>query len=104
MSSHTIQSETQKLTLDPVNQCVRVRDREVPVTKREFDVLHYLMRHSSRLVSDTELLEVVWGSNDVIGTTALRSVIKRLRRKIEDDPKQPRYIMTIWGRGYRFRE
>jgi two-component system, OmpR family, KDP operon response regulator KdpE len=91
-----------ELVLDSTAHRVWLGIHEIMLTPREFAVLAYLVRYAGRLVTDTELLSVVWGSDEVIGNAALRSVIKRLRRKLGDDPKSPRYITTVWGHGYRF--
>ncbi len=89
------------LVFDLAGQRVWKGEHELRLTQREFDVLHYLARHAGRLVSTNEILDEVWGVEADVGDVALRTVIKRLRRKLGDDPKQPRYIVTIWGRGYR---
>lgn len=91
-----------ELVLDHVAHRVWLGVEEILLTPREFSVLAYLVQYAGRLVTDTELLSVVWGSDEVIGDAALRTVIKRLRRKLGDDPKRPRYITTVWGHGYRF--
>lgn len=75
---------------------------EISFTRREFAVLTYFAQHIGRLVSDLELIRAVWGQDEKMSDAALRSVIKRLRRKLGDDPRQPRYIATVWGQGYRF--
>lgn len=90
------------LTIDLGACRVWLRMEEVKLTPREFDVLLYLAENAGRLVTSNELLDAVWGTKAVIGDAALRTVIMRLRRKLGDDPQHPRYIFTVWGRGYRF--
>ncbi len=90
------------LVVDSAAHRVWLGVEEIRLTPREFAVLSYLMRYAGRLVTDTEMLSSIWGSDAVIGDAALRTVIKRLRRKLGDDPRQPRYISTVWGHGYRF--
>lgn len=90
------------LTLDTSAQRVWLGHDELSLTAREFAVLRYLVHQPGCLITTSELLSAIWGTDQVIGDTALRTVIKRLRRKLGDDPKQPRYIITVWGRGYRF--
>lgn len=92
------------LKLDLAAQRAWLGPQELDLTAREFAVLGHLVRHPGALVTTSELLSAIWGSDDVIGDTALRTVIKRLRRKLGDDPRQPRYIITVWGRGYRFQQ
>jgi DNA-binding response OmpR family regulator len=92
------------LVLDSAARRVWLGVEEIRLTPREFAVLSYLVQYAGRIVTDTEMLSSIWGSDAVIGDAALRSVIKRLRRKLGDDPRHPRYIITVWGRGYRFEE
>lgn len=72
-------------------------------SRRELDILHYLQRNSSRPVSRDELLEQVWGYQqaDAIETRTVDIHIAKLRRKIEEDPKQPKWLVTVRGEGYR---
>lgn len=80
-------------------------DSEQPhqFTRREIDILHYLQQHAERPVSREELLEKVWGYRqpESIETRTVDIHIAKLRRKIETDPKQPRFLLTIRGEGYR---
>lgn len=94
--------EIGELVLDLENRCAWLNSNEINFTRLEFAVLAYFAQHIGRLVSDLELIQAVWGQDGKTGDAALRSVIKRLRRKLGDDPRQPRYITTIWGQGYRF--
>jgi two-component system response regulator RegX3 len=72
-------------------------------TRREIDILHYLQANPERPVSREELLEKVWGYRqpEAIETRTVDIHIAKLRRKIEPDPKQPRYLVTLRGEGYR---
>ena len=74
----------------------------VELTAMEFDLLAYLMRHAGRVFTRLELLEALRGSAHECFERAIDSHIKRLRRKIEPDPKEPTYIQTVFGVGYRF--
>ncbi|MFG3558829.1 response regulator transcription factor [Micromonospora sp. NPDC047557] len=79
----------------------RLHGRELALTLREFDLLAHLMRHPTRAFKRTELLERVWGWN--FGDQSTVTVhVRRLREKIEDDPAEPRRIVTVWGVGYRY--
>jgi two-component system KDP operon response regulator KdpE len=92
----------QHLIFDPASRRVWLKDEELTLTPREFDVLLYLVSRAGCLVTSAELLNAVWGSSDVIGNAALRTVIKRLRCKLGDHPQKPRYISNVHGQGYRF--
>jgi DNA-binding response OmpR family regulator len=77
-------------------------DNEVALTLREFDLLHFLARHPGQAFSRGELLQRVWGAGFDGYEHTVNSHINRLRTKIEDDPREPRCIVTVWGVGYRF--
>jgi DNA-binding response OmpR family regulator len=94
------------LTLGPtvVNFQTRVarRDgRDLRLTHREFEILRYLAERPARVVHRDELLREVWGYPDVPATRSVDHAIARLRKKIEADPHQPRFIHTAQGSGYR---
>jgi DNA-binding response OmpR family regulator len=77
-----------------------VGGRECHLTHREFEVLRYLAEREGRVVSRSELLREVWGYLDMPNTRAVDHAIARLRKKIEFDPHQPRFIQTVHGDGY----
>jgi DNA-binding response OmpR family regulator len=76
-------------------------NRELSLTDREFEILRHLAGREGRLVTRTELLQLVWGYKEAPLTRTVDSFIFRLRRKIEPDPHHPRYIRTAHGDGYR---
>jgi len=77
-------------------------ERQVPLTLREFDLLAFLARHPGRTFAREELLRRVWGSGFDGYEHTVNSHINRVRNKVEDDPREPRRIVTVWGVGYRF--
>ncbi len=72
------------------------------LTLREFDLLHFLLRHPGQAFSRRELLQRVWGAGFDGFEHTVNSHINRLRTKIEDDPRDPKRVVTVWGVGYRF--
>ena len=76
----------------------------LPLTLREFDLLLFLLRHRGRTFARADLLQQVWGEGFDGYEHTVNSHINRLRAKIEDDPREPRRIVTVWGVGYRFDE
>ena len=70
------------------------------MTAREFEVLRVFVQHPRQVFSREHLFELVWGSHG--DRSAVSAYISRVREKIEDDPADPRYIVTVWGAGYRF--
>lgn len=94
--------EAGPLRLDADKYVVTVNGEIVDLTPREFELLHYLLRHMDRVVSRDQLLDRVWGY-EYAGDTRLVDVhISHLRDKIEADPKAPQYIKTVRGVGYKF--
>ena len=94
--------ELSDLAIDPVARQVFVRDEEVQLTHREFDVLLFLARHPGQAFSRNQLMDAVWQYSFYTDTSTVTVHIRRLRSKIEVDPAQPRHIQTVWGVGYRF--
>lgn len=80
------------------------RGEPVHLTPTEFAIMHHLMRHKGRPVTHRKLLNSVWGSEFHDNVEYLRTYMRQLRKKIEDDPTRPRYILTEPYVGYRFRE
>lgn len=88
-------------TLDPQAQVVYKGEAAIPLSELEARLLQALLRRPDQAVGKMELYAEVWGHGGY-DANALNVYISRLRRKIEDDPQQPRYIQTVWGLGYRF--
>jgi DNA-binding response OmpR family regulator len=90
------------VSLDLDRGTARLRNTEVSLTPIELELLHYMMMHAGRLLERETLLRDVWGY-DYFGKTNLVDVaIRRLREKIEADPSNPVYLLTVRGQGYRF--
>ena len=92
------------LEIDTASRKVELAGRSVHLTAKEFDLLVHFARHPGRVYSRAELLDSVWGYAYEGYEHTVNSHINRLRTKIEDDPSQPRFILTVWGVGYRFAE
>ena len=90
------------LCIDLTRRRVSVEGRGVELTAKEFDLLHYFARHPGRVYTRTQLLDKVWGYGHQGYEHTVNSHINRLRSKIESNPSKPRFIVTVWGVGYRF--
>ena len=88
------------LTVEYAQQRVTVGEREVVLSQREYRLLAALAQRARRIVPQDTLLEYVWGKAYVGDNHLLQVTINRLRRKLEPDPDQPRYILTRVGIGY----
>lgn len=96
--------EAGDIHIDTARRQVRVSGREVVLTAREFDLLLHFASHPGQVFSRMQLLEKVWGYHYEGYEHTVNSHINRLRAKIEQNPAEPRYILTVWGVGYRFSE
>jgi two-component system KDP operon response regulator KdpE len=92
------------LMLDPDRHRVEKMGQEVRLTPKEFEMLRFLMENPGRPVPHNRLLTSIWGSEYGNEREYLRVLISQLRKKIEDDPARPAYILTESHVGYRFRE
>ena len=90
------------LRVDLAARVVRLRDEEIHLTPLEYKLLVTLMKHAGKVLTHRFLLREVWGPHDAQENHYLRVFVASLRRKLEDDPAWPRYILTEQGVGYRF--
>lgn len=93
-----------QLELDPVKYRVLKNGRPIHLTPKEFEMLHYLMMHAGEPIPHARLLKSVWGPEYGNELEYLRTFIRQLRMKIEDEPRNPRYLLTEPYVGYRFNE
>lgn len=91
---------TGELTIDYSQHLVMLAEKEVTLTPTEYAIIAYLAQNMGRIVTQDLLLEHVWGAEYLGESHMLQVNINRLRRKLEDDPSQPRYILTKVGVGY----
>lgn len=94
--------ESKDLTIDFEARRVTVRDRDVHLTPKEYDVLKHLVANQGKPLTHRRLLQAVWGPDYGEETESLRVVINQLRKKLEADPARPKYIVTEPWVGYRF--
>ena len=84
-----------------IRHVVSVNDDVITLPLKQFDLLEYLMRNSGRVLTRGQLIDRVWGADYVGDTKTLDVHVKRLRTKIEPDPANPRYLITVRGLGYK---
>ena len=92
------------IELDPARRLVRKGGEPVHFTPTEFDLLRYLMTHAGLPITHVRLLRAVWGPEYGGELEYLRTYIRQLRKKLEDDPAEPEYLLTDSHVGYRFAE
>ncbi len=78
-------------------------DKEISLTPTELVIVNLFMTHEDQALSRDQILDKVWGENYVGDLKVVDVNMRRIRRKIEDDPVKPKYIESVWGYGYRFR-
>lgn len=90
------------LEIEVAKRQVRIDGREVGLTDQEFRLLHLLATHPGIVFSREALLGKIWRGDTFVTVRSVDTLVKRLRRRIEADPANPRYLLTVWGVGYRF--
>ncbi|HEY3625589.1 MAG TPA: response regulator transcription factor [Terracidiphilus sp.] len=94
--------EIGEIRLAPARRTVTRRGQAIHLTRKEFDILHCLMSRAGRVVTYARLLTAVWGADCREEVEYLRTFVRQLRKKIEDDPARPLYLLTDIYVGYRF--
>jgi DNA-binding response OmpR family regulator len=94
------------LTLDDITINIGTREvkkgeKDIKLTKTEFDMLEYMTRNVGIVLSVEKIYENVWKEEFLESENTVMVHIRKLREKIEDDPRNPRYIKTVWGVGYK---
>ena len=90
------------IDIDPARRRVRVAGADVELTDQEFRLLHLLATHAGIVFSREALLAKIWRGDTYVTVRSVDTLVKRLRRRIETDPANPRFLLTVWGVGYKF--
>ena len=90
------------IRINKINRIVYRNDLQVEMTAKEFDLLVLLIENKGRTLSKEYIFNTIWGSDSDSEQQTLTVHIKWLRRKIEENPKNPQRILTVWGVGYKF--
>ena len=96
--------EADNLIINPEKRTVTLNGEVLDLTAKEFDLLLHFARHPGRVFTRASLLDHVWGYGHDGYEHTVNTHINRLRAKIEADPTQPQYILTVWGVGYKFKD
>ncbi len=89
------------LTMDLNAYSVKKDGREIELTAKEFEILKLLLQNPKKVYTKEQIYSLVWNDAYLGDENAVNVHISRLRTKIEDDPRNPRYIITVWGIGYK---
>ncbi len=92
----------QNITVDVATRTVTKDGKEISITGKEYDILCYFMEHREQVIHKETLFNAVWGCDCFSEMNTLNVYVRWLREKLENDPKNPRLIQTVWKVGYRF--
>ena len=82
-----------------------IRDgMEISLTPKEFDILYFLAKNRGEVFTKEQIYQAVWENDYLLDDSNIMAFIRKLRKKIEPDPDSPKYILTIWGIGYKFND
>lgn len=105
LCSSIITEQNYEFTIDPFTRTfIKSSGEKVYLSAKEFDLLYFLFSNKGQVFSKEQLYENVWGYNHIYDARNLTSFIRKLRIKVEQDPNNLKYIITIWGVGYKFTE
>lgn len=90
------------IDIDPARRRVRQQGQDVELTDQEFRLLYLLATHAGIVFSREALLTKVWRGDTFVTVRSVDTLVKRLRRRIEPDPAEPKFLLTVWGVGYKF--
>lgn len=91
-----------KITIDPQVKAVSKEDKELLLTGKEFDLLYFLASSPGRAYTKKQIYKAVWKNDYVYDDNNIMALVSKIRKKIEDDPENPKIIQTVRGVGYRF--
>lgn len=92
------------LAIDPRTRSVSRSGQEISLTPKEFDILYFLARNSGEVFTKEQIYQAVWENDYLLDDSNIMAFIRKLRKKIEPNPDDPEYILTIWGIGYKFND
>ena len=93
-----------ELEIFPKGRRVMLQGRDVSLTPKEFDILWFLAQNRGEVFTKEQIYRAVWSDNYLLDDSNIMAFIRKLRKKIEPDPDAPRYILTLWGIGYKFND
>ena len=93
-----------ELVINPKSRSVTRMDQAVSLTPKEFDILYFLAENRGEVFTKEQIYKAVWSENYLLDDSNIMAFIRKLRKKIEPNPDEPKYILTIWGIGYKFND
>lgn len=96
--------QTGELIINPKSRKVLCQGEEVSLTPKEFDILYFLFQNKGEVFTKEQIYQAVWADKYMMADSNIMAFIRKLRKKIEPNPDEPMYILTIWGVGYKYNE
>lgn len=93
-----------ELSIHPKSRKVLRGDMEINLTPKEFDILYFLARNKGEVFTKEQIYQAVWEEDYLLADSNIMAFIRKLRKKIEPNPDEPEYILTLWGIGYKFND
>lgn len=93
-----------ELEIFPKSHRVLMQGRDVSLTPKEFDILWFLAQNRGEVFTKEQIYRAVWSDHYLLDDSNIMAFIRKLRKKIEPNPDAPRYILTLWGIGYKFND
>ena len=92
------------LTCTRLSKRLQEEAQAVSLTPKEFDILYFLAENRGEVFTKEQIYKAVWSENYLLDDSNIMAFIRKLRKKIEPNPDEPKYILTIWGIGYKFND
>jgi len=102
LGGHAPAVQAGELLIEPARRQARLSEREIDLTAHEFELLYVLAANRGIVFSREALVQRVWGEDMHVTVRSVDTLVKRLRRKLEADAADPKFILTVWGSGYKF--
>jgi DNA-binding response OmpR family regulator len=102
MGEHAPAVQAGELAIEPARRQARLGEKDIELTAHEFELLYVLAANRGIVFSREALVQRVWGEDTHITVRSVDTLVKRLRRKLEVDHADPKFILTVWGSGYKF--
>lgn len=93
-----------ELEINTAAYTVKLKGDEIPFSVKEFEILHYLASNKNHALTREKIFDKIWGYNEYGDINTVTVHIRKIREKIEDNPSVPKYIETVWGVGYKFKD
>ena len=93
-----------ELEIYPKGRRVIMQGAEVSLTPKEFEILYFLAQNQGEVFTKEQIYRAVWAEDYLLDDSNIMAFFRKLRKKIEPDPDAPKYILTIWGIGYKFND